>query len=380
MLPLEGLVVLDFAQYLAAPSAALRLADMGARVIKVERRQGGDANRRLVLANLTEDGDSVLFHTINRNKESYAVDLKDPADLARVKRLVARADVLIENFRPGTMERIGLSYEEAKTLNPRLVYASLTGYGPSQTWKTRPGQDLLIQSMSGIARLNGNADQPPMPFGLSMIDMMAGAQLVQGILALLVRRGVTGEGGRVEASLFEAAIDVQFEVLTTYLNDGRLPERSAVANGNVYLGAPYGIYATADGHIALAMGSILVLGELLECPALARYTDPRDWFDRRDEIKAILVDHLKTRPTGAWLEALARRDYWCAEVLGWDRLMELEGFREIDMLQVVSRPNGRQLKTTRCPIRIDGRILKSAASSPRLGSGNAAIEREFDLV
>ena len=140
MKALDGIIVLDFSQYLAGPSAALRLADLGARTIKVERPQGGDNGRRLVFENLISDGDGVLFHTINRNKESFTANLKDEKDLKIVKELIKKADVIIENFRPGIMKRLGLDYEEVKKINPRIVYASVTGYGQTGPWVKRPGQ------------------------------------------------------------------------------------------------------------------------------------------------------------------------------------------------------------------------------------------------
>src|SRR4030095_69553 len=169
-LPLDGLIVLDFSQFLAGPSCALRLADLGARVIKVERPGAGELGRQLYISNLALDGDSTLFHSINRNKRGFAANLKGPADLSRVKQLIARADVLIQNFRPGVMERIGLDYAVVHELNPRLVYATISGYGPEGPWRDKPGQDLLAQSVSGLAWLNGNADQPPTPFGLAVAD------------------------------------------------------------------------------------------------------------------------------------------------------------------------------------------------------------------
>ena len=271
MKPLEGLLVIDFSQFLSGPSASLRLADMGARVIKIERPGVGDLCRQLYISNLMLDGDSTLFHSINRNKESFAADLKNPADKARVIELLRRADVMIQNFRPGVIEKAGLGYEAVSALNPRIVYADITGYGTTGPWATKPGQDLLVQSLSGLPWLNGDADQPPVPFGLAVSDMMAGAHLVQGILACLLRRGITGAGGRVEVSLLESTLDLQFEVLTTYLNDGgKLPQRSAINNAHAYLGAPYGIYKTADGYIALAMQLIVRLGELLGCAIDAR--------------------------------------------------------------------------------------------------------------
>lgn len=378
--PLEGLIVLDFSQYLAGPSAALRLADLGARVVKVERPGTGEQGRSLVLSNLTHDGDSVLFQTINRNKESFAANLKEPAEREQVKQLIARADVLIENFRPGTMERLGLDYEQVKAWNPRIVYASVSGYGTSGPWKDKPGQDLLIQSISGLAHLNGNADQPPVPFGLAVADMYAGAHLVQGILACLVRRGRTGAGGRVEVSLLESVLDLQFEVLTTYLNDGgRPPERSRVNNAHAYLGAPYGIYATKDGYLALAMGSVLKLGELLECEALSEFTDPPSWFAERDRIKSILAEHLATRITREWLDRLEPADYWCADVMTWPQLMESDGFRALDMVQPTRRSSGAELRMLRCPIRIDGEKLASDKGAPVVGEDTEKIKQEWGL-
>lgn len=380
MRPLDGLTVLDFSQFLAGPSAALRLADMGARVIKIERPNSGDLGRQLYISNLGIDGDSTLFHSINRNKQSFAADLKDESDRRVILKLIARADVMIQNFRPGVIERLGLDYESVRSHNPRLVYAEVTGYGKKGLWREKPGQDLLAQSLSGLTWLNGNDGQPPMPMGLSVADLFAGAHLVQGILACLVRRGVTGNGGHVEVSLLESILDAQFELLTTFLNDGRrLPRRSAVNNANAYLGAPYGIYKTADGFMALAMGSIPRLGELLGCPRLAEFADPKTWFGRRDDIKRILAEHLTTSSTSHWLGILEPADVWCADVFTWSRLVEHEAFKSLDMLQEIRCRDGSSMTTVRCPIRIDGSIFKSDKGAPRVGQDTESIRKELEL-
>jgi CoA:oxalate CoA-transferase len=380
MKPLAGLLIVDFSQFLAGPSASLRMADLGARVIKIERPGTGDLCRQLYISNLSLDGDSTLFHSINRNKQSYAADLKDPADLARVRKLLTQADVMIQNFRPGVIEKIGLGYEAVRKLNPRLVYGEVTGYGSTGPWRNKPGQDLLVQSLSGLPYLNGDAAQPPVPFGLAVADMMAGAHLVQGILAALIRRGVTGAGAKVEVSLLESILDLQFEVLTTYLNDGgKPPQRSAVNNAHAYLGAPYGIYATANGYLALAMGSVMRLGELLDCPALTTYTDPASLFDQRDEIKSILVQHLGQKTTHHWLFILEPADIWCADVLTWDRLFAHDAFKALDMVQTVDSRPSAVLRTTRCPIRIHGEVLTSSLAAPHVGEHNETIATEFDL-
>jgi crotonobetainyl-CoA:carnitine CoA-transferase CaiB-like acyl-CoA transferase len=379
--PLHGLVVVDFSQFLAGPSCGLRLADLGARVIKIERPDGGDLCRRLYISNLELDGDSTLFHSINRNKESYAADLKNPADVERVKALVARADVMIQNFRPGVIERLGLAYDDIRAINPTIVYGTITGYGAVGPWRNKPGQDLLAQSISGLTWLNGDAHQGPVPVGIAVADLMAGAHLTQGILACLVRRGITGQGGLVEASLLESVLDFQFEVLTTHLNDGgKLPQRSEVNNAHAYLSAPYGIYETADGYLALSMQPIPPLGKVLECPELETFTDPQGWFDDRDLIKRVLASHLKTQTTDHWLSVLEPADFWCADVLTWPRMMASEGFTSLQMTQNVSRSNGATLTTTRCPIRIDGALLSADRGSPQIGENTAEIDSELVLT
>ncbi len=376
--PLHGLLVIDFSQFLAGPSCGLRLADLGARVIKIERPDGGDLCRRLYISNLELDGDSTLFHSINRNKESYSADLKNLDDLKRVKELVSMADAMIQNFRPGVIERLGLAYEAVKTLNPRIIYGSITGYGTTGPWRDKPGQDLLAQAMSGLTWLNGDADQGPVPVGIAVADILAGGHLAQGILAALVRRGITGQGGLVEASLMESVLDFQFEVLTTHLNDGgKLPERSSINNAHAYLSAPYGIYRTADGYLALSMMPVPPLAAILGCHELEQYIDPRSWFTERDAIKRALADHLRTRSTEAWLTLLEPADVWCADVLTWPRLLAHDGFKALRMTQDVTRPNGATLTTTRCPVRIDGKMLTSTRGAPSIGENNAEISSQL---
>lgn len=376
--PLEGLLVVDLSQFLSGPSATLRLADLGARVIKVERPGVGEVGRQLYISNQGLDGDSTLFHAINRNKEGFSADLKDPSHRERVLRLLDQADVVVQNFRPGVAERLGLAYDDLAARNPRLVYAYVSGYGTQGPWVNKPGQDLLAQALSGLPWLNGDDGQPPVPTGLAVADMLAGAHLVQGILACLVRRGISGTGGLVEVSLLESVLDFQFEVLTTHLNDGgKLPKRSRVNNAHAYLGAPYGLYETSDGHLALAMGSVTRLGELLGVDGLSAYTDPASWFDRRDEIKALLADFLRGGTTAHWLSVLEPADVWCAEVLTWPRLLQHEGFKVLDWVQRVYRDENVSFETTRCPIRIDRRILTSRKGAPRVGQHDDAISREL---
>ncbi len=379
MKPLEGIVVLEFAQYMAAPSAGLKLADLGARVIKIERPRTGEAGRQLAIKNLFVDGDSLVFHTINRNKESYAANLKDPGDLEKLRKIIARADVLTHNFRPGVMERLGLGFESLRAVNPRLVYAEVSGYGKEGPWKNKPGQDLLAQCMSGLTWLTGDADDPPVPMALAVADILCGAHLVQGVLAVLIRRGKTNRGGHVEVSLLESMLDFQFEVLTTHLNDGgQAPQRARRGNAHTYLAAPYGVYPTADGYLAVAMGSLQRLAELMDCSELEPYLEGDACFTRRDEIMEILARHFEKQPTAAWLTMFEPAGVWCADVFDYARLLQHEGYRVLEMDQVVRRLNGAEVHTTRCPVRINGQRLFSPKPAPHPGEHNAVIESELN--
>lgn len=381
LLPLSGLVVLDMSQFLSGPYCSLRLLDLGARVIKIERPDGGDLSRRLYLSDTEIGGDSTIFHAINRGKESFAVDLKNPDDLDSLRKLIARADVLIQNFRPGVIQRLGLDYDRVRALNPRLVYASISGYGEDGPWVSRPGQDLLAQSRSGVMWLNGDDGQGPVPFGLAIGDMLAGAAAAQGILAALVRRGISGEGAHVETSLLEVLIDFQFEVLTTHLNDGRrLPKRSSLRSAHAYLSAPYGVYPASDGYLAIAMTPIPRLADLMGIEALAPFRDaPATWFTERDRIKALIAETVATRTVDDWLAVLEPADIWCARVLNWQEMLASDGFKALDMLQTVTRADGVSILTTRSPLRINGARATGEDAAPLIGAHSAAIRAEFAL-
>jgi len=378
---LEDILIIDFSQFLSAPSAALRLSDMGAEVIKIEKPGSGDICRQLYVSDVMIEGESTIFHAINRNKKSYAADLKDADDLEKVKQLLTKADVMIHNFRPGVMERIGLGYEIVKSINPAIIYAEVSGYGTEGPWKDLPGQDLLLQAASGLTWLSNNNDESPTPMGVAVVDIMAGTHVAQGILAALYRRGISGDGALVQVSMFESILDFQFEVLTCYYNDGnQLPVRSAINSGHAYVAAPYGIYKTKDNYIALAMTNILLLAGLLHCESLKQFADSNDWFDKRDEIKKILADHLSVNTADHWLAILERADIWCAPVMDYDQLVKEAGYRLLNMEITVKTSNGLSVRTTRCPLRVDGKLLVSSKGAPVLGEDNEEIEKQFGLI
>ncbi|GAB2573907.1 CaiB/BaiF CoA transferase family protein [Microlunatus antarcticus] len=367
-LPLDGTVVLDFSQFLAGPVAALRLADLGARVIKVERPVTGEIGRTLAFAGRWIDGDTASFHAMNRNKEAVVADLKDPADLALVKDLVRRADVLLHNFRPGVMERLGLDHPTVAQLNPGLVYASASGYGADGPWAGRPGQDLLAQSVSALPWVSGSGDRP-VTVGLSLADHLLSCHIAQGVVALLVRRARTGRGGLVETSLLEGMLDLQLVRLTDRLSATATSE----AESDELAPAPVsGVFPTEDGWLALTAAPGR-LTQLLGTVAASA---------------AELPDLLRGRTTDAWLDLLDADGVWCSPVLTLEELLVHDAFRAVDMTQTVERPPREpggepvRLTTTRSPIRIDGEPLVSGRGSPRLGAqgrvGTSAVLTDDD--
>jgi crotonobetainyl-CoA:carnitine CoA-transferase CaiB-like acyl-CoA transferase len=381
--PLEGMLVLDFSQFLAGPVAATRLADLGARVIKIERPGEGDIGRTLAFAGSRAGADTVSFHAMNRGKESVVADMKDPADRAFVMRLVERADVVIENFRPGVSERLGLDYASLREVNPRIVHGSITGYGRSGPWVKRPGQDLLAQSIAGLPWLSPG--EAPQAVGLSVADHLASCHLAHGVTAMLLRR----EGGTVETSLLESLLDLEFELLSVKLTD---PDAIGAGFGEVsngehgahrFLSAPYGIYPTADGNLSIAMNPVPKIGELLGIAELAEFADPQSWWDHQAEIEGLIAARLATRSTAEWLEVLDAADVWCAPVHTIDELVRHEGFAEIGMVQRISRIEAdgarTEVETMMSPLRIDGERLAPATvtAAPVLGADSEAVRAEL---
>lgn len=378
MKPLEGVLVLEFCQFMAGPSAGLRLADLGARVIKIERPNHGEGGRQIAIKNLFVDDSSLVFHTVNRNKESYAANLKDPSDLEKVMKLIAQVDVMTHNFRPGVMEKIGLDYDTVKKLNASLVYASVTGYGTEGPWAKKPGQDLLVQCMSGLVNLTGNKTDEPVPMGLATADIITGTHLVHGIIASLLHKENTGTGSLVEVSLLESMIDFQFEVITTFLNDGnKLPERADKGSAHAYLGAPYGVYQTKDGFLSLAMGSLEKLANSINSTKLLEFAEVG--FEKRNQIMDLLRGILIHKNTNEWLVQLENDGIWASDVFDYKTLLNHEAYKVLGMDQQIQLKSGETVHTTRCPIRVNDTKLYASKGAPKVGEHTKAIIDEFNL-
>ena len=374
---LAGIRILDFSQMMMGPWATQLLGDLGADVIKVERPKVGEWERSLAAMGQLLNGDSPFFLSMNRNKRSLTLDLKHPEAGPIVDRLITTVDVVVENFRPGVMERLGFGFERLSELNARLVYCSASGYGSRGPYVKPPGQDLLIQALSGLAANTGRASDPPTPIGTSICDAMAAMMVACGILAALQARTHTGKGQKVEVDLLSTALAAQCQEAVVHLNNFPRWERSAAGITQPWIGAPYGIYPTSDGHLALAMNSLRVLGELLDLPNVALYEgNPRGAFTDRDTIKRRLEERLLTRTTNEWLELMATRDIWCAPVKDFEAIFNDPQVAAAEIVTTVEQPNIGPLKVIRAPITLSGTPATVRRPSPKVGEHNQEILRE----
>ena len=370
---LEGVRVLDFTQMMMGPWATQFLGDLGADVIKIERPGVGEWERGLPAMGDLLDGQSPFFLAMNRNKRSVSLNLKDPRAREIVFRLAHDAALVVENFRPGVMARLGLGYEDLASVNPSIVYVSGSGFGQTGPYVDRPGQDLLIQAMSGLAAYGGRADDLPTPSGSSIVDASTALLLAFSSIVGLVHALRTGEGQHIDVSLFDTAVALQCQEIAAFLNMERRFERSEAGIAGAWLSAPFGIYRTADGHLALAMGSLAELGELLDEPRLAHRDDPRRAYDERDEIYGIVQERLTERTTEEWLEVLATKDVWCAPVQSFEQVVDDPQVVHNDLLTTVRHPDGGELRTVGIPMRF-------SVTPGTIRSGPPAVGQHTDEV
>lgn len=373
--PLAGLVVADFAQLAQGPFATQMLGDLGAEIIKIEPMKG-DWMRHWSMANLFLEGEGASFLSFNRNKRSIAIDLKHPRGKEAALRIIDGADVLIENFRPGVMERLGIGYETLAERNPRLVYCASSGWGQTGPYVSRPGQDLLVQAVAGVGYLNGDADGPPQGVGVGIADFTAGFHIVYGVLAALYARERTGRGQRVDVSLLNSILNLHIQELSLYLNGAGLPVRSRSNIPGAYLGAPYGFYETADGYIAIAMNPINTLARLA---GIEGYEDHHESqiMEGRDQVRADFQKGFLNKTTQEWLDILLAEDIWAAPVNDYAAVERDPQIRENEMIVEWEHPKAGTVRSVGIPVKYSETPGEIRRPAPLLGEHTAEILREF---
>ena len=375
--PLESITVVDLTTAHQGPWATQKLGDMGADVMKIER-VGGEWSRNLAAgANDDINSESPFWLSANRSKRSITLDLKTEEGRQVMLDIIAEADVLIENFRPGVMDRLGLSYEDVREVNPDIVYVSASGFGSDGPETDRPGQDLLMQSLSGIVNSTGRKGDPPLAVPFPVIDNHSAMQIVYYTTVALYHRERTGEGQKVEVNLLNSALDSQCQGFTVELNIDREFERSEEGIAQKYLGAPYGIYETRDDHVAIAMTPMEQLADALGLPTLAEYDSDEAAYNHRDEIKRIIEEYTCQQSATDLLETLIEADIWAARVNDFQEAAENPQVQHNGMIVEVGHPNGGTFETTGIP----GTLSKTSGEidrrPPQPGEHTEEILREF---
>jgi len=373
---LQGVRVLDFTQMMMGPWATQFLGDMGADVVKIERPGAGEWERGLRAMGELLEGQSPFFLAMNRNKRSVAIDLKHPRARDVVIRLAERSELVVENFRPGVMDRLGIGYEDLRAVNPSIVYVSGTGFGPDGPYVEHPGQDLLIQSMTGLAAYGGRRDDPPTPSGSSIVDASTALLLAFSAMVGLFHRERTGQGQRIDVSLFNTAIALQCQEIAAFLNMNRRFERSEAGIGGAWLSAPFGIYRTADRPIAIAMASLAVVGELIGAPELAEYDEGNRAYDERDDVYRVVQERLLERTAAEWLEILATKDVWAAPVQSFDDVVDDPQVEHNRLLQTVPHPGGGDLRVVGVPMAFSETPGDIRSGPPGVGAHTNEVLRE----
>jgi crotonobetainyl-CoA:carnitine CoA-transferase CaiB-like acyl-CoA transferase len=379
---LKGTRVISFNHFLLGPMGIQALGDLGADVISVETPEGA-WQRHWSSGDIWHDGQSALHLCANRNKRSVAIDLKAPEGRELALRLVDTADVVAENFRPGVMEKLGLGYETLQARRPSLIYASASGYGPDGPYAAKPGQDLLAQALFGLMAITGQAATGPRPAGVSVVDHHGAALFAVGILAAIVRRQRTGQGCRVDASLMQAALDLQAESLVAWANAPvRPPATHAFRHVAAwYYAAPYGVYATKDGHLAVSLSPLKLVGEALDEPRLGAFSD-RDSWSRQDEITALIAERLKISTTAEWCTRMERMKIWHAPVRGYHEIAEDPQVKHMRSLVTVPGcgDTGAPLTLVNHPVLYDGEAAEVRLPPQRLGAQTEAVLQEIGLA
>jgi crotonobetainyl-CoA:carnitine CoA-transferase CaiB-like acyl-CoA transferase len=374
---LNGIRIVSFTHFLFGPMGVQTLADLGADVINVEplggsfQRGWGGADNRMV------DGQSVLFLAVDRNKRSIAINLKHPRGVEITKRIIAGSDVLVTNYRPGVLEKLGFSYETLKEENPRLIYAAATGYGPDGPYVNRPGQDLLVQALSGLATITGTPESGPRTVGVSAVDHHGAALLALGITAALFRRERSGKGYRIDVDLLSSALDLQMETLVCYLNGPRsesiVPPKYI---GGWLYGAPYGIYATRDGYIAISLTSLKILSKALASQELGGFSDD-EHYSKREEIAACIAKTMTAKSNSEWSEIFDEHGIWYSPVNDYDAVINDPQVQYKGSIAATRGATGTDIHLVSHPIRYNGEAPEIRLPPQPLGAQTVEIMGEL---
>lgn len=378
---LSGIRILDFSHLLQGPFATQLLADMGADVIKIERPGKGDLFRSLTFRNKWLGGtESPNFLAWNRNKRSIALNLKSAEIHGLIMEMAKTADIVVQNFRPGVMKAMGYGYEDFRAVNPRIIYCSGSGYGEDGPYVERPGQDMLIQGLTGIMAATGQADAPPTPVGSGFSDQVGAMNMVYGILSALYWREKSGLGQEVKVNLLAGMLAHQNQEMVMAMNFNEDFERPRSGIGHPGMDAPFGTYPTKDGWVTIAMSPYRTLVGVLGNADLLAYDNPETLFGRRDEVWRLLAAETGKWTTADLMQAMLAADIWCGEVKTHLKAAEDPQVRHMDLVTSYEHPRAGTVKIIAPAVRHSETPAKIQRPAPLVGQHTREILREFGLV
>jgi len=375
---LSGYRVVDCSIAMAGPFAGQRLGDLGADVVKVEPITG-EWQRHAPAGGATGNKINVSFLSLNRNKRSLAIDLKAPEGRDLVYKLVAESDVFLQNYRPGVAARLGVDYESLRAINPSLVYVSISGYGEDGPYRDRPGQDLLLQALSGAMLSGGSAGSPPQAAGQYLVDAVTASTAFEAVLAGLLHRERTGEGQQVTVNMLDVITTLQMQEISVFTVGGIEQNRSEQPHAHVYIRSPYGTFATSDGYIALAMPHLPTLGELIGEPSFRDMDGEVDGWKRRDEIFKKVADRLRIRTTKDWLDVLSAGGLWVAPVYSYADLVNDVQIAHNGTFVEYDHPTEGRVKTPGFPYKFSRTPARVDRGAPLTGEHTREILSEIGI-
>ena len=378
---LDGVKILGFTHFAQGPFALQLLGDLGAEVINIERQGTGDFNRHFQqLDNL--GGEGVFFLAMNRNKRSMSLNLKAPESREIVEKLIAESDVIMTNYRAGALDRLGFGFEEAKKINPKIVFCEALGYGSSGPYASLPGQDLLAQALSGLTTMIGpDEDGRPVAGGIYEVDVYGSLMLVIGMLSALYYAKQTGIGQKVSVDLLSSGVHMQSQELAYYLNSGKVPQRPHNHSGHVLQASPYGVYKTGDGWMVLSTNAgdnPTQLGELIGSPEVAPLMkDNEAKMVNRDQLHTIIENRLVLDTTEHWIEKFRAVGIWCAKVNTYEDLPKDPQILHNGIIKEIDHPVAGKFKAIGTPIEFSETPPTIRRTPPALGEHNEEILREL---
>ncbi|MBP1884441.1 CaiB/BaiF CoA transferase family protein [Sinorhizobium mexicanum] len=378
---LAGIRILDFSHLLQGPFATQLLADMGADVIKIERPGKGDLFRSLTFRNKWVGGsESPNFLAWNRNKRSIALNLKSLEAKSIIMEMAKTADIVVQNFRPGVLKALGYGYEDFRAVNPRIIYCSGSGYGEDGPYVDRPGQDMLVQGLTGIMAATGQADAPPTPVGAGFSDQIGAMNMVYGILSALYWREKSGLGQEVKVNLLAGMLAHQNQEMVMALNFNEDFKRPRSGIGHPGMDAPFGTYPTQDGWVTIAMSPYRTLVGVLGNDDLLVYDDPEKLFAQRDEIWRKLAAETGKWTSAALMEALLEADIWCGEVKSHLQAAEDPQVRHMELVTSYEHPRAGTVKVIAPPVRLSETPPTIRKPAPLVGQHTREILREYGFA